>query len=519
MKIELYDTTLRDGAQKIGISFSLKDKLKIAQKLDEFGFDYIEGGWPASNPKDSEFFNKIKSLNLNHSKVVAFGMTKRKEIRASDDFNLKELLKAETEIVTIFGKTWDLHVRDVLKTSLKENLSIIKESCRFLTSHNKRVFYDAEHFFDGFKANSKYALLTLEAAVAGGAERIILCDTNGGSLPWEIRKIVNEVKKKIKVPLGIHTHNDSGLSVANSLEAIKCGVSQIQGTINGYGERCGNLDFCVIIPTLQLKMGVKCLQNSQLSALTELSRFVYEIANLPPDSSQPYVGINAFSHKGGVHADAMTKNKKTYQHIDPSLVGNFSKIAVSELSGKANILTKISDFSLNSSKIPEKLPIVLDKIKKLESKGFQFENADASLELLIRRILGNYHPPFKILDLNVSINKKKNYFASRAKIKLQIKNKIVETNEDGKGPVNALDRAIRRALLPFYPKLKNIRLTNYSVRILDSKEGTAAWVRVLIDTTDSYGRTWTTIGSSFNIIEASFKALIDSIEYAILKQG
>lgn len=516
MKIEIYDTTLRDGAQREGISFSLADKLKIVQKLDELGFDYIEGGWPSSNPKDFEFFKDVRNLNLRSAVVSAFSMTCRKGMEPEKDPNLKQLLEAKTKAVTFFGKSWDLQVKKVMRTSLKENLSLIKKSCALFVLKGRRVFYDAEHFFDGFKANQHYTLSTLKAAVEGGAERIILCDTNGGTLPWEINQILTKVRKIIRIPLGIHAHNDGGLATANTLTAINSGVIQVQGTINGYGERCGNADLCVVIPNLQLKMGFDCLPKNKLPKLTEISRYVAEIANLNPDPFQPYVGSSVFTHKGGVHADGMAKCKTSYQHIDPNLVGNFSRVIVSELSGKANILAKSAEFGLDLEQPPKLVRQILNQVKELENQGFQFESADGSLELLFHRNLNKSEPPFNLLNFKIFVENYKSNFISKARVKLEVKGKIIQSTEKGNGPVNALDKALRKALLPFYPGLKNVYLTDYKVRILNEKAGAAAQVRVLIDSSDGKNK-WITIGSSTNIIEASWQALSDSLEYPIYK--
>ncbi|HOL90522.1 MAG TPA: citramalate synthase [Candidatus Pacearchaeota archaeon] len=514
-KVEIYDTTLRDGAQMKGISFSLTDKIKIVQLLDEIGIDYIEGGWPNSNPKDKEFFEKASLLNFKNAKITAFSMTCRKGKNPEEDDNLKELLLANVEIITLVGKSWDLQVEKILGADLKENLRMIEESCKFFSSQGKRVFYDAEHFFDGFKSNQNYALKTLQAAVKGGAERIILCDTNGGALPWEIKEIVLKTKRKVCIPLGIHTHNDEGLAVANSIIALKEGAVQVQGTINGYGERCGNADLCSIIPILELKMGFRCLKENKITELVRISRCVSEIANLKPNPSQPFVGKNAFTHKGGMHVDAMTKFKKSYEHIDPTLIGNFSKIVVSELSGKANILNKANEFGVDLS--IEETKKVLEKVKHLENKGFQFDGANASLELLMRKAKSNYKPPFKVLDFTVLEQpKEKENFTSKAMVKLSVNGKIIFSAAEGNGPVNALDVALRKALFLAYPQIKKIHLTDYKVRILNEKSGTAAQVRVLIDSS-SNGNVWTTIGSSTDIIKASWQAIIESLEYALIK--
>jgi 2-isopropylmalate synthase len=512
MKLEIYDTTLRDGSQGRGISFSVKDKIRITQALSEFGIDYVEAGWPGSNPKDADLFQKLKSLKLK-TKIVAFGMTCKKGKRPKNDLNIKEILKSETEYVTIVGKSWDLQVKKVLKTDLKENLRLIFETISFLKNKSKIVFFDAEHFFDGFKSNPKYALEVLKIAEKSGAERIILCDTNGGTMPWEVSKIIRRVKKIIKTPLGIHTHNDCGLAIANSLEAIKNGVFQIQGTFNGYGERCGNADLCVLLPNIQFKMGLDILPPEKISRLTQISKFIAQIANKVPDPSQPYVGRNAFYSKAGLHVDALLKWPQSYQHINPELVGNKSHISVSELSGKAGFEEKMREFGIYLSQ--KQVKFFLKQIKKLEKEGFHFEGAEASLELFVRRRLPNYFPPFKPLDFRVRTVWNKRIF-TEAEVKLKFKEKLILGKAKGNGPVNALDNALRNILSSLYPQLKKTKLTDYKVRIIDEKEGTGASVRVLIDSSNG-SQSWTTVGCSRNIIYASWQALVDSLEYPILK--
>ena len=515
--LELYDTTLRDGAQREGISLSLGDKVKIACKLDELGIDYIEGGWPGSNPKDAEFFKRAPHLGLRQATVTAFSMTCRVGMDPAEDPNMQQLLAANTGVVALVGKSWDLHVHEVLRTSLAENLRLITDTCSFLRSHGQRVFYDAEHFFDGFAANPEYAWETLRAAARGGAERIILCDTNGGALPSEIAQVMDQVRQAIDVPLGIHAHNDGGLGVANTLMGVEHGAVQVQGTINGYGERCGNADLCSVIPDLQLKMGVECLSPEQLARLTEVSRYVAEMANLSPYPFQPYVGASAFTHKGGMHADAMAKCEESYQHINPALVGNGSRVVVSELSGKANVLTKAREFGIPLEKNPQQVRAIVTRVKELESRGFQFEGAEGSMQLLMRRMQPEYRPPFELMDFTVLVESRWGRgLVSEAMVKLRIGGEVIHTAAEGNGPVNALDKAVRKALLPLYPELRNAHLTDYKVRILDEKEGTGAQVRVLIDSAHE-GRTWSTVGSSTNIIQASWQALVDSLEYAILK--
>ena len=517
-KIYLYDTTLRDGTQREGISLSLDDKLKITQKLDEFGIDYIEGGWPGSNPKDVEYFQRVASLNLRHAKVTAFGSTRRKGTPPEKDANLKLLIEANTPAITLVGKSWDLHVQDVLETTLEENLSMIGESVAYCKSFDKEVIYDAEHFFDGYKANPEYAVATLKAAAVNGADSVVLCDTNGGTLPWEIEEIFTAVAQTLgpNVSLGIHTHDDGECAVANTLAAVRAGAVQVQGTINGYGERVANANLCSIIPDLQLKMGYECVSPEQLRRLTELSRYVAEVANLEHDSHQPYVGGSAFAHKGGIHVAAMLKNPLSYQHIQPELVGNRQRSVVSELSGRGNLVDKARQFGLNTESLD--LPAVLTQIKELEAQGFTFEGAEASVELMLRRTHPAYVPPFEIIDYSVHVQRRRGRgLNAEAIVKVRVGPKRMHTVAEGNGPVNALDAALRRALLDVYPQLSGVQLVDYKVRILDSDNATAATTRVLIDTRQGT-RQWSTVGASTNIIEASWQALADSMEYALLKR-
>jgi len=518
-KIFLYDTTLRDGAQSERISFSLEDKIKIAQRLDEFGFDYIEGGWPGSNPKDLNFFRRIKEIPLKKAKIAAFGSTRRAQVTPEDDANLKSLLESETPVVTIFGKTWDLHVIEVLKTTLDNNLKMIYDSVKYLKSHNKEVVYDAEHFFDGFKSDPEYALATLEAAVEGGADWIVLADTNGGTLPWEVEDIIKKVKERIKIPLGIHTHNDSGVAVTNSIIAVKEGITQVQGTINGYGERCGNANLCTIIPILQLKMGYQVIPEEKLAQLTDLAHWVSEVANLPPDPTAPFVGRSSFAHKGGVHVNAVLKNPKSYEHIDPSKVGNKRRFLISELSGTSTIVSKVKELNIDIDRDSPLAKMILEQITHLENEGYYFEGAEASFELLVRHALGQDTKLFDLIGLRVIIEKlgDKGETITEATLKLKIGDNVVHVAADGDGPVHALDQALRKALIEFYPELKNIHLSDFKVRVLNGSTGTAAKVRVLIDSSNSKGDTWSTVGVSTNIIEASWEALVQSIEYGILK--
>lgn len=515
-KIFLYDTTLRDGTQREGISYSLDDKLKIARKLDEFGIDYIEGGWPGSNPKDVEFFRKAKTLNLQHAKISAFGSTRRKNADVATDPNIQALLDAETPVVTLVGKSWDLHVSDVLETTMEENLAMIGESVAYCRAQGKEVIYDAEHFFDGYKANPEYAVATVKTAAINGAHSVVLCDTNGGSLPWEIEEIVREVKGQLgKTAVGIHTHNDGGVGDANTLAAVRAGANQVQGTINGYGERVANANLCVVIADLQLKMGCDCVPPEKLQGLTELSRFVAEVANLTHDSHSPFVGSSAFAHKGGIHVAAMLKNPLSYQHIEPTLVGNQQRSVVSELSGRGNIFDKALQFGLDPDSLD--LRAVLEQIKTLENKGFTYEGAEASVELMLRRTHPAYVPPFELIDFMVVVQqRRKRGMLAEATVKVRVGPKILHTAAEGNGPVNALDGALRAALLDVYPRLSDVKLADYKVRIIDSDNATAATTRVLIDT--QFGaRRWSTIGASANIIEASWLALADSMEYALLQ--
>ena len=517
MNVKLYDTTLRDGSQGEGISYSVNDKISIAQKLNLLGINYIEGGWPGSNPKDMEFFLKISKMPLKNSQVVAFGSTRKANTRPSEDKNVKAFLKSQTKIVTIFGKTWDLHVKDVLKTTLEENLKMIQDTINFLTSKGLVVFYDAEHFFDAYKANQDYALKTILAAQNAGAKTICLCDTNGGTLTSEISKIIKEIKPQIKVSLGIHCHNDAGLAIANSITAVEAGCDMVQGTINGYGERCGNADLLPIIANLKLKLKINCITDEKLKELTEVSHFVSEISNMRHQTNQPYVGESSFAHKGGVHINAIMKNPTTYEHINPVLVGNHRRILVSELAGKTGILLRAKDLELDLSKNDPKTKKILKLIQGLEHKGYHFEAAEASFELLIKKTLKRYKEFFKLEGFRIVIEKQSNKrISSEAIIKLKVNGIKEHTAAEGDGPVNALDNALRKALKDFYPNLSKMHLSDFKVRVLDEKAGTAAKVRVLIQSQDQTD-TWNTIGVSENIIEASWQALVDSVEYKLLK--
>ena len=524
-QVQLYDTTLRDGTQREGISFSVVDKLHIAQKLDELGVHFVEGGWPGSNPKDIEFFNKAQSLVLSHAELVAFGSTRRPGAKAETDANLLALASAGVKVVTIVGKSSELQVTRVLETTLDENLSMIADSIGYLRGRGLTVFFDAEHFFDGFKANPGYALRVLEVAAEAGASCLVLCDTNGGAMPNEITVAVKAARKVSGISLGIHAHNDGELAVANTLAAVKAGVSQIQGTINGYGERCGNANLCSIIPDLKLKMGIDCVSDEQLAKLTEVSHYVSEVANLIPDAFSPYVGSSAFSHKGGLHVSGLKKWAGSYQHVAPTLVGNKSRVLVSELSGKENIIYKAREKGLDLPPKGKETQKLLEQVKLLESRGFQYENAEASFELLLHRTKPEYQPPFELVDFMVVVEKRRRpptpqnieEMLSEAVVKVKVGNEIMHTAAEGNGPVNALDEALRKALLQFYPSLAQVKLVDYKVRILEESVGTGAQVRVLIESSDGVEE-WRTVGSSANIIEASWLALADSLEYWLLKQ-
>ena len=512
--IAIYDTTLRDGTQREGISLSLHDKLRITQLLDNFGVAYIEGGWPGSNPKDAAYFEAVHELSLKCAKITAFGSTCRKESDPATDPNIMALVDAQTPAVAVVGKTSMLHVTEVLQTTPDENLRMIRDSLRYLKSLGKEVIYDAEHFFDGMKLDFEYALDTLKAAVEGGADWLVLCDTNGGSLPWEVAEYVRTVSQVFpNIKLGIHTHNDGELAVANSLAAVQMGATQVQGTINGYGERCGNANLCSIVPDLQLKMGYFCVPEENLSQLTRLSRTVAEIANLAPDDHLAYVGKSAFAHKGGIHVAAIRRNVDSYQHITPELVGNEMRILVSDLSGRGNLLSKAEEFGMNVSH--DETSRVLDEIKMLENEGFVFEGAEASIAVRMRRAQPDYRALFTLIDFTVLVEDRRDRGAlSEAMVKLDVNGDVVHTAAEGNGPVNALDLALRKALIPYYPQMADFQLVDYKVRILDSDKATAATTRVFIET-QCDGKRWNTVGAGTNIIHASWLALVDSIEYGI----
>jgi 2-isopropylmalate synthase len=513
-RILLYDTTLRDGTQRADVSLSCDDKLAVARRLDQFGVHYIEGGWPGSNPKDAEFFARVGEIGLTHARVAAFGATRRKDSRCADDANLAALLEAQTPVVTLVGKSWDFQVDQVLGTSLDENLSMIRDSVAYMKGFGKEVMFDAEHFFDGYKANAEYAQRTLAAAAEAGADFLVLCDTNGGSLPWEVEDIVRAVRARFDTPLAIHVHNDSGCGVANSLAAVRGGCVQVQGTINGYGERVGNADLAAIVPDLQIKMGLQVVSPEQLRGLTRLSRYVAEVANLKHDDHAPYVGESAFAHKGGIHVAAVLKRVESYQHIDPAQVGNETRAVVSELSGRGNLLYQARAHGLQVNR--EDAQRVLHQIKELEHRGFTFEAAEASVDLMLYRTREEYRAPFELVDfMVVTEHRLGRGLLAEATVKVRMGERVKLTAAEGSGPVDALASALHDALSDVYPELRGVRLTDYKVRILNSDRGTAATVRVLIDFQNGED-TWTTVGASPNIIEASWQALSDSMEYALL---
>ncbi|EAT15164.1 citramalate synthase [Desulfuromonas acetoxidans] len=517
-QVLLYDTTLRDGTQAEDISFLVTDKVRIAQRLDELGVHYIEGGWPGSNPKDISFFEEIKKVTLKQAKIAAFGSTRRAKTTPEKDNNIQTLIAADPDVVTIFGKTWDFHVHEALRITLEENLELINDSLVYLKKHIPEVIYDAEHFFDGYKANPDYALKTLKAAEDAGVDCIVLCDTNGGTLPHEFPEIMAAVRETVSTPLGIHAHNDSECAVANSLMAVACGAVHVQGTLNGFGERCGNANLCSVIPALKLKMAKETVSDEQLQSLRLVSRHVYELANLIPNKHQPYVGNSAFAHKGGVHVSAIQRHPETYEHIRPERVGNTTRVLVSDLSGRANILAKAEQFDINlDSKDPVTLEI-LEDIKEMENKGYQFEGAEASFELLMRRALGTLRHYFSVIGFRVIDTKQKegDKPLSEATVKVKVGGRIEHTAAEGDGPVNALDNALRKALEHFYPQLKEMRLFDYKVRVLPSGQGTASITRVLIESGDDDSR-WGTVGVSDNIIDASYHALIDALQYKLVR--
>jgi len=516
-KVFIYDTTLRDGNQARGVSFSLEDKLMIAQRLDDFGIDYIEGGWPnPTNQTDLLFYPESQKLKLKNARISAFGSTRRAKIRSKNDPGLLCLVKTRAPVITIFGKSWDLHVRQILKTSLEENLRMIEESVVFLKNHCEEVIYDAEHFFDGYKENPEYALKTLFAAADGGADCIVLCDTNGGLLPMECDDIFNKVQTEIQIPLGIHVHNDAGCAEANSLICVARGAGHVQGTINGIGERCGNANLCTIIPDIELKLNRKTVGKAKLKKLRELSLYVSEVANLHHNSRLPFVGESAFSHKGGAHIDGVLKERRSFEHIDPSVVGNERTYILSDQAGGSTIVEKLKTFIPDVNKKDPRVKDLLKQLKDMEGRGYQFEAAEASFRLLAYKAMGMYREPFQFKGFRVIEEKRgeKNPY-SEATIQVEADGMLEHTAAEGDGPVNALDNAIRKALSRFYPQIRDIRLTDYKVLVINAKSGTAAKVRVLIESTD--GREiWGTVGVSENVIEASWLALIDSLNYKLM---
>jgi 2-isopropylmalate synthase len=513
--VHLYDTTLRDGAQRKGLSFSLEDKVKVARLLDGFGVSYIEGGWPGSNPKDMEFFRRLHKSPLTHAKLVAFGSTCRVGQQAAQDPNLRALLEAKTPVVTIVGKSSTFHVAEVLRTSLEENLRLIKDSVAFLKSNNLEVIFDAEHFFDGYKANSSYAIETLRTATQAGADWVVLCDTNGGTMPHEVSKIVADVVAQVGGKVGVHTHNDGEMAVANSLAAVMAGARQVQGTINGYGERCGNANLISLLPALQLKENFRCVPDASLKRMTEVSRTVSEIANLSPDACAAYVGSSAFAHKGGLHVAAVEKVTSSYEHIDPALVGNTRQIVVSELSGRGNIRMLTSELGLVATGQEQ---TVLRQVKEMEEQGYQFENAEGTVELMVRRQQTGYRRPFELVDMMVMVSDRaKDGMNSEAIIKVRVGNTVFHTAAEGTGPVHALDKALRKALAPSFPHVEEVRLADYKVRILDPNRATEATTRVIIEAAAQEDR-WSTVGCSANIIDASYQALADSLELYLLRK-
>ncbi len=517
-QVKIFDSTLRDGAQGQGISFSLEDKIKIVKALDEMQIDYIEAGNPGSNPKDMEFFKRLKDVELKTSKLVAFGSTRKPNIEVEDDKNLKNLLSSGTDIIVVFGKSWDFQVTDIIKTSLDENIQMIKDTIKYLCKNEKEVFFDAEHFYDGYKENKDYAMATVKAAEEAGAKLVVLCDTNGGTLPQEIYEITKAVKNEISIEIGIHCHDDMGMAVASSIMAVEAGAKQVQGTLIGIGERCGNANLSAIIPVLKLKLGYEVLNNIELVNLTKSARYIAEICNITLMDQSPFVGSSSFAHKGGMHIDAVTKAPRSYEHIDPEVVGNNRRFLVSEVSGKSTILQEIKKVFPNISKEDTSVQKITDRLKELEYDGYQFEGAEGTVELVIRKIIGKYKPFFKLNHFKIIGEQPygSEDFSSTAVINITVDGQTEMTAAEGEGPVNALDKAIRKALEVFYPELKKARLVDYKVRVLDSESATEAKVRVLIESTDGI-ENWSTVGVSRDVIQASWIALVDSIEYKLIK--
>ena len=515
-RIKIYDTTLRDGMQAEGVSFSLEDKLSIARCLDGLGVDYIEGGYPAANPKEMQFFQQASKLDLKSSKIVAFGSTRRADSSVSDDASLKTIIAAGTQAATLVGKSWDLHVRDVLGCSLEQNLAICAESIEYLKKHGLETIFDAEHFYDGYRDNPEYAMKVLAAVAEAGADVLVLCDTNGGSIPNDVYEITKTVCEKFRpMIIGIHTHNDSDCATANTLAAVRAGACHVQGTINGLGERCGNANLCVVIPDLAFKMGFEVIGPEKIKTLTEVSRYVFEIANLAPVMNMPYVGESAFAHKGGLHVDGLRKSKRTYEHIAPELVGNERRFLISELSGKSAILAGLEKSQIaQDKKLAAK---ILTRVQELENQGYQFEAADASFELLVRKIMGTFKPSFDLIKYHINVEKRASGdIVTEATVKLKVGDRTEHIVGEGDGPVNALDGALRKSLETFYPNIKDVHLIDYKVRVVNTEAGTAARVRVIIESRDK-NSIWGTVGVSENIIEASWQALVDSVEYKLQK--
>lgn len=518
-KIILYDTTLRDGTQGEQVTLSAEDKLRIAQKLDAFGIPYVEGGWPGSNPKDARFFELARNTRFTNTRLTAFGSTRRPGTTPGKDENVQELLRTGTGTVCVFGKSWDLHARDILGVSLDENVAMIEESVAYLKEKGLEVIYDAEHFFDGYRQNPTYTMETVHAAERAGADMIVLCDTNGGCMPWEIQEILQQAMPAITSPIGIHAHNDCGLALANSLVAVESGVTMVQGTINGYGERCGNADLISVISNLQGKMGCSCLAEETLKQLVELSRYVSEVANIPPLSQQPFVGKSAFAHKGGVHVSAIMKNPAAYEHMDPEAVGNRRRVLVSDLSGRSNIAYKSSELGIQLGGNGYTSQRIVNEIKRLENLGYQFDAAEGSLELLIKRVTGQFEDPFKLESFRVTIEKNRSGpSTSQATIKISVGKEEEITAAEGVGPVNALDNALRKALTTFFPQVEEMGLVDFKVRVIDGGGGTGAKVRVQIESRDAK-EVWSTIGVSENVIEASWQALVDSVQYKLSRES
>ena len=515
--VTLYDTTLRDGTQGEQVTLSAEDKMNIARKLDAFGIPYIEGGWPGSNPKDARFFQMARKDPLKNARLTAFGSTRKPGGAAETDPNVAALLETGTQTVTVVGKSWDLHATEILGTTLDENLRMIRETVAFLKSRDREVIYDAEHFFDGYRRNSDYALRTVAAAVEGGADVIVLCDTNGGMMPHEVQEVMEAVFPRIPGTVGIHAHNDCGMALANSLAAVRAGAAMVRGTINGYGERCGNLDLVSTIGVLQLKMGYACLDPDRLPQLTEVSRYVSEVANVPPSNQRPFVGKSAFAHKGGIHVSAIRKNPAAYEHVSPEAVGNRRRVLVSDLSGKSNIAYKSEELGIRLGGNGFDSRKIVERIKEMEDQGYQFDAAEGSLELLIKKVTGQFDAPFTLESFRVTLEKDGDApTMSHATIKISVEGEDEITAAEGDGPVNALDNALRKALNKFYPEIQEMGLVDFKVRVIDGRAATAARVRVNIESRDAR-EIWSTIGVSENVIEASWQALTDSVEYKLLK--